>query len=239
MTTNSADEVNLEHPATKTITPRRGLPSGRAFAGALLITIAAIGSFAIATSGNDGPTTSYLVVSRNLRAGEALTANDVIFEPMTLSAELATRVVNSIDGIDGAVTVRDLAAGSLLELSDVIGSSAVDGEPIGEVHELTFGVPLERSPASLKAGDRVTILATFGATTVLAVEDVPVLSIDTQPEQIASSGRGILTLAVDDPVDVMDIAHLTQVADITIVRSTRALNDEFPDSVSTPIEVDP
>ena len=42
----------------------------------------------------------------------------------------------------------------------------------------------------------------------------------------------MLTLAIDDPAVVLDVAHLTQTTDVTIVRSTRALDDVFPPSTS-------
>ena len=87
-------------------------------------------------------------------------------------------------------------------------------------------------------GDRVTVLATVAGSTRLTVEDAQVLEIDRQPDQIGSSGRGVLTIAVDAPETVMDIAHLTQIADITVVRSTRAIDDVFPAETDAGVEDD-
>ena len=222
--------------AGRTISPRRALPSGRALVGAFLVTIAALGAFVVATGGDDGPTTSFLVTNRDLRAGDTIGQDDVRFEPMTLSTDLAGRALNSTDGLDGAVVLRDFRAGELIDVADVIaGIEAGADEAVDEgLHEVTIGIPLERTPSSLVVGDRVTILATADDTTRVAVEDARVLAIDRRPDQIGSSGRGVLTLAIDDPAVVLEVAHLTQTTDITVVRSTRALDDVFPAATSSP-----
>lgn len=225
------ETVNAPKGPNRTIQPRRALPSGRALAGAILVTIGVLGAFAIATSGDDGPSTVFLVAARDLDAGSTITSADVRFEPMELSPELAASTLNSVDGLDGATVLHDVRAGELLDVSDVIAAASAAGVDLGAVHEVTFGIPLDRSPAGLVPGDAVTILATTDGRTELAVEDAAVLAIDTQPDQIGSSGRGILTLAIGSPETVMRVAHLTQVADITVVRSTRALDDRYPASL--------
>ena len=201
--------------------------------GALLVTTGALGTFALATSGDEGPTTSYLVAAHDLEAGTTLTATDVRFEPMELSPALASSTLNSTDGLEGALLLLDHRAGALIDVSDVI--PAAPGVPHGlDVHEISFAVPLARTPEGLREGDRITVLATHDGVTRLAVEDAPLIAADTTPDRIGASGQGILTLAIDNAAVVMEIAHLTHVGDITIVRSTRALDDTFPDLVATP-----
>jgi len=196
--------------------------------------VGALGAFALATGGDEGPSTTYVVATRDLEAGTAIRPADVRVEPMQLSATLASTTLNSTDGLDGAVLLTDLRAGELIDLADVIAAPAIGAGGLAEVHEITFGVSLERTPPDLTTGDRATVLATHEGVTRLAIEHAPVLAIDTQADQIGRTGRGILTLAIDDPVVVMEVAHLTQVADITIVRSTRALGDVFPTTVGAP-----
>lgn len=227
-----AEELTeAERPAARAIRPRRALPSGRALAGALLVTAGALGAFALATGGADGPTDSYLVSVRDLEPGMAITTADVRFEPMELSPNLAATTLNSTEGLDGAVVLHHLLEGELVGASHLVAPATAAGELLDAVHEVAFGIPLDRSPAGLVAGDRVTVLATFDGITALAVEHAVVLDVDDRPDQIGSSGRGILTLAIGDPATVMEIAHLTQVADITVVRSTRAPGDRYPESV--------
>lgn len=233
-TITEAEPIGAPRPAKRTITPRRTLPSGRALAGALLVTIGALGTFVLATGGDDGPSTSYLVAGRDLEAGETITVADVRFEPMELPAGLASSTLNSTEGLEGAVVLHDLDAGELVDVSHLVAASAAGPDAQADVHEIAFGIPLDRTPAGLVVGDRVTVLATLEGRTTLAVEDAVVLAVDTDPAAIGSSGRGILTLAIDEPAVVMEIAHLTQVADITVVRSTRALADIYPASVGGP-----
>ena len=99
---NTTAEPAGVRAAGRVISSRRALPSGRALVGALLITVATIGAFAVATSTEDGPATDYLVMTRDLRAGDSITEADVRFEPMTLSEELAGRTLNSTAGLEGA-----------------------------------------------------------------------------------------------------------------------------------------
>lgn len=223
--------------ARRTISPRRSLPSGRAVVGALLICVAGLGTFALTTTGDAGPDTRYVVTTRDIDAGEQLTDADVTFEAMVLSDELARRTINTLDGLDGATALRDLRTGALIDVADVISGTGADGAG-AQIHEVTFGVPLDRTPSSLVVGDRVTVLATIAGSTHLTVEDAPVLEIDRQPDQIGSTGRGVLTVAIDAPETVMDIAHLTQIAEITVVRSTRAIADTFPSATNAGVELD-
>ena len=217
---------------TPVITPRRGLPNGRALVGALLVTLAAVGSFAVATAGNDGPGTEYLVLDSPIEAGDPVMLSAVSLEPMELSPTLIASALTTTDGLEGATALRDLRAGELLATDDLIAAPTIDGRAIFEVHELTFAVPLERTPPGLRRGDRVTILGTTADATAVAVEDALVLTIDTRTDQIGSSGSGVLTLAIDDALSVMTIAHVTQTTDITVVRSTRALADHYPEVVT-------
>jgi len=220
----------------RSITPRRSLPTGRALVGAFLVTVAALGAFALSADHDGEPTTRYLVTTRAIDVGEQVTAADVRFESMILSDELADRSLNSMNGLEGATVLRSFRTGELIDVADVI--PAITKATIGEtLHEVTFGVPLDRTPDSVVPGDRVTVLATTDGLTRLTVEDAILLEIDRQPDQIGPSGRGTLTLAIDRPETVMDIVHLTQIADITIVRSTRALDDEFPASTNAGVEV--
>ena len=71
--------------AERTIKPRRGLPSGRAVVGALLVTVAAVGSFAAASRSDNGPDDSYLVITRRVDAGTPVRSEYLQLEPMQLS----------------------------------------------------------------------------------------------------------------------------------------------------------
>ena len=97
--------------STRRITPRGSLPSGRALVGAFLVTVAALGAFALSADNDGEPTTRYLVTTRAIDVGEQVIAEDVRFEAMTLSDELADRSLNSTNGLDGATVLRTFRAG--------------------------------------------------------------------------------------------------------------------------------
>ena len=77
---------DLDHDATTTRSfgPRRGLPNGRAVIGALLVTVAATGTFALAAADDTGPGNDYLVVIADIESGDAIELDDVALEPMQL-----------------------------------------------------------------------------------------------------------------------------------------------------------
>jgi hypothetical protein len=233
MMATTAEQSVKEHGPLRAITPRRGLPSARALLGAFLVTAAALGTFALTTGGDEEPSTSYLVLQTDVPAGGAITLGDVEFVPMELGPSLVSTALTTTAGLDGATALRDLRGGELVSTNDLLAAPSIDGVTIGAVHELTFGVPLDRTPPGLRRGDRVTVLGTTNAETAVGVEDAVVLVIDTEPGQIGSSGQGVLTLAMDDAETVLVLTHLTQTSDLTIVRSTRAIDDVYPESTRT------
>jgi len=238
MTANSPalEHADARTPGMRVITPRRNLPNGRALVGALLISIAAVGAYATATRGEGGPTSRYLVVTSPVAAGQPIESSGVDLEAMDIPAGVAELVLNSTAGLDGATALRDLRPGEMLYADDLLAAPTIDGAPIGSVHELSFPVPLDRTPSGLVRGDRVTILSTLRIvdtpTTVVAIEDAIVVSFDPRSDQLGSMGTGVLTLAIADADTVVSVAHLAQQGELTIVRSTRAIADRFPTSYS-------
>lgn len=217
------------------IASRRGLPSGRAAAGALLVAVAAVGAFALAAGGDEGPRTSYLVAVAPVEAGAPVDLDDFALRPLGLSPDVAARALADASGLEGATAVRDLAPGDLLSAADLIEAPTAAGQPAGAVHEIAFPVPVDHISARTVSGDRVTVLTTAsdsggGDSTKVAVEDGVVLSWAADTDAIGGSGTGVLTLAVDDAETAIGLAHMVRTGDVTVVRTTRAAADRYPDS---------
>lgn len=217
------------------IASRRGLPSGRAAAGALLVAVAAVGAFVLAAGGDEGPRTSYLVAVAPVEAGAPVDLDDLALRPLGLSPDVAARALADTSGLEGATAVRDLAPGDLLTAADLIEAPTAGGRPAGAVHEIAFPVPVDHISARTVSGDRVTVLTTAsdsggGDSTKVAVEDGVVLSWAADTDAIGGSGTGVLTLAVDDAVTAIGLAHMVRTGDVTVVRTTRAAADRYPDS---------
>ena len=69
----------------RTILRRRTLPDGRAVAGGLLVTIAAVGAFALAEQEPADPRRDVVIATRDIEPGERLESADLALEPMALS----------------------------------------------------------------------------------------------------------------------------------------------------------
>ena len=231
--------------ATKrSIISRRSLPNGRALVGALLVTVAAVGAFVFASGGDGGPSTEYLVLLRDVDAGDSINAADVRFEPMTLSPQLAniafeSTSTNSAGTPDGATALRFLHAGGLLLAPDLRNAAQIRGTETTNIHELTLPVPLDRTPDLLTRGDRVTILAydSRSEDTWVAFKDALVLAFNTYSDSIGSSSEGRLTLGLSESGQVLRGAHLSFL-ELTVVLTTRASDDNYPGHYDGPLPTD-
>lgn len=235
MAMSEADGGYTPTSAKRTIAPRRGLPSGRAVVGALLVTVAAVGAFAAAGRGDGGPRESYMVVARRVEAGTTVSAGDLGLVPMQLPAVAAANAVRSASAVEDAIAIHSLEAGDVLSVHDFVVAPAVGGEALGAIHELALPVPRERIPPRTAVGDRVTVLATVRLrdepVTVLAAEDALVLGWASDG---GTSGSGVLTLALEDAETAAGLAHLSVGGEITAVRTTRAVRDAYPDYAFDP-----
>jgi len=210
--------------------PRRSpLPNGRALLGALLVTSAAIGTFWAANSGGGEPTTSFVVATRDIEPGETILSSDISLLPMDLPTELAALSAIELGAVDGGVALQSIDAGQLV-YADAIGRVRSNVGEGTQAHEVALPVELARVPSDVDDGDRVTVVATTDASSVVAVEDALVISIDRDPQQTGRSTEGVLTLAIPSAGDVLALVHLAQTTETTVVRSTRALSDTFPES---------
>lgn len=213
---------------SRTITPRRGLPNGRAVVGGLLIAVAAVGAFAVATAGDDGPDEEYLILINDVEPGATIGLDAVALAAMTLPPEVAASALQSTAGLEGATALDFLRAGEILDVRDLNGATFIDGEPVTEVHELTLPVPRDRAPPELRRGGRVTVLAYTDQTRTLrlALEDALVLRYDTEATGIGSSEEGRLTLGLPDADLVLD-STLLSYEELTVVLTSRAIHDEY------------
>lgn len=231
--------------AKRSIVSRRSLPNGRALVGALLVTVAAVGAFVFASGDDGGPGTEYLVLLRDIDAGDSITDVDVAFEPMTLSPQLADIAfesgrTNSVNNPDGATALRVLHAGGLLLAPDLRVATQIDSTNTSNIHELTLPVPLDRTPDPLNPGDLVTVLAydSRNEDTWVAFEDALVLTFDTYSDSFGSNSEGRLTLGLSDSEQVLRGAHLSFL-ELTVVLTTRTRDDNFPGHYDGPLQSNP
>jgi hypothetical protein len=207
------------------LTTARRLPTTRAVAGALLITLAAAGAIAVGNRGAGTPTTSYVVLIKPVAPGSTITQDMVAVRAMTLPDEIAAQAYTDRTSVVGAVALGPLAAGQLVQRAETAPPASTSaGAVVG--HELTIPVDPSRVPPNLRRGERVAVLATYGtssdARTVVITQAAVVLSVGETDGGLASSRDVRLTLSLGEPEAVIEIVHASQAAEITIVRATRA-----------------
>ena len=214
---SSAGGAHLSAVEGRVIAPRRGLPSGRAVAGGLLVALAGLGTYVVLAGDGDTPTTTYLVASHDQAAGRELSAADVEPVAIDLPEAQARGTYSNVAALQDAVTRSPIPAGALVTSTDV----AASGEA-GAYRELSLSLEPARALAGdLVAGDRVDVVATADGTSTVVVQHARVLAVDGAGGGAMGGGDIVVTLALDDPTAALATAHAAAATDVTLLRSTR------------------
>jgi Flp pilus assembly protein CpaB len=201
----------------------RALPSGRAVAGGLLVAVAALGTFAVATRNDAGPTTRYLVLAETVAAGAPL-ADAVREEAIDLPQGSVDRVVpaSSMDRLDGWVAAVDLAPGDLLLRSQLVRAGT------GAGYEVAVALDPERSLAGrVSAGGRVDVLATVGDCTSVLVANAELAAVERPGSEFGGS-RSVVVLRVPQPADALAVVHAQEAGTLTLARAATAAASPAP-----------
>lgn len=213
-------------PATagRALGRRPAVPAGRALVGGLLVTLAAVGTFAAYTAGTTGPTHRYVVVRDPLAVGAVLHAEDLRIVAGDLPDDVATEAFTDPGALDGAVALAPLAANQLVAPSQVRLAAVADAR--APAHELA--VAFERDKAldgRIQPGERVDLVTTYGtgtdAYTTVVARRAPVLDVDSGARStVGSSTKVTLTLALATEQEVLEVAHAVEVGKVVVVRAT-------------------
>lgn len=182
---------------------------------------AAVGLFTAYSRANEGPSDAYVVARRSLPAGTQLKASDLGLERMELGPQLRSRAFDSRSVLAGATVISPLEAGELVQASGVVA-----GRPEGATRELTFSVEQAHLASAVKDGERVDVLATYGtggdAVTEIVVRQALVLALERPRSALGEGSKISVTVGLEEPDDVVALAHASQLAKVTLVRSTGA-----------------
>lgn len=189
--------------------------------GGLLVAVAAVGTFAAYGDATSAPSTTYAVAAADLPVGHVLTAADVELRGMELPSVVAARAFTSAAPLVGAVTLAPLADGELVQAGALLPGTG--GPP---AHEVSFAVPADRAVnGTLRGGERIDVLATYGtggaAHTIVVVRGALLVANDAGEDALGASSQ-VLTLALDDPDDVLRVAHAARAGEVTVVRTDPA-----------------
>lgn len=219
--------------ARRIISPVRALPNGRAVLGGLLVAVAALGSYLVATGDRGGPTSRYVVATRDLPPGHTLSAGDVRLVSLDLPAEQAKGTFSSVAQLHGAVARGPLQAGAIVTASTVERPPAADAGT--SYRELSMTLAAERAVGgTLRPGDRVDVIATANGTSYVLVQRVMVLAAATgRNSSPLSSGDVTITLALPDATTALAVTHGAAAAELTLLRASRA-SAPLPESFRLP-----
>jgi Flp pilus assembly protein CpaB len=219
--------------ARRIINPARALPNGRAALGGLLVAVAALGSYLLATGDRSGPTTRYAVATRDLQPGYTLNANDVHLVSLDLPAEQASGTFSSTAQLHGAVARGPLQAGAIVTASAIERPAAADAGT--NYRELSMTLAADRAVGgTLRPGDRVDVVATANGASYVLVQRATVLAAGTgRNTNPLSSGEITITLALPDATTALAVTHGAAAAELTLLRSSRATTP-LPESFRLP-----
>jgi Flp pilus assembly protein CpaB len=219
---------------TRALDRRRALPSGRAALGALLVTIAVLGTLLVQHRAGGAPSTRYVVATSPVAPGQRVQASDLHLEAIDLPASVARQSFARLESVEAGVALRALEPGELIEAGDI--ARAVDGESSDTppAHEVTVALERDRAlDGQLVPGERVDLVATYGtgesATTLVVVHQVRVSAVSSDDSAIGSAGAVTVTLAVTSADEALRVSHAAEVAGVRLVRATK-VDPEAPEA---------
>jgi Flp pilus assembly protein CpaB len=225
-------------PASRPLRRRRGLPSGRAVVGGFLVALATVGVFAAYTSATAGPTTRYVVAARDLAPGDRITESSLRLVPLELPDEQRRRAYDVVGPLLDATVVEPLLPGELLQEGSIVATGAAPG-----TRAVSFAIDAAHAVnGSLRAGERVDVLATFGsggeACTYLVAGDVALVRVNEAAGSLTSQAGMTITVEADTADDALAISHAANAGTVTLVRTTHA-PAATADQFCTPTSADP
>ncbi len=199
---------------------RRTLPSGRAVTGGFLVAVAVVGVVAVTSAGDTEPSASYAVVTADVDAGDVLAPGDLALVPLDLPDAQRAVSYDDLSVLDGATALGPLAAGQLVQSSDV-------AKPPGGPGLATVSLPVEPARAlegELRRGDRVDVIATSTDAGAPATRTVAAGALVVDVVEGGGGGLGGPTgMAVElavPPEDLEAVAEAGAVATVTLARTT-------------------
>src|SRR5688500_9557620 len=158
--TERAEVRNPGGAGSRPLRRRASLPTGRAVVGGFLVALAALGVFVAYSRAAAGPSTSYVVARHDIPVGSRLTADDLTTLPMELPGVVAANAAFTREAkVVGATTVGPIRRGELVQAGDVVQKRSAADEL-----EVSFSIAASRAiGGTLRPGDRIDVLATFGS----------------------------------------------------------------------------
>lgn len=203
-------------PARQILGHRPGLPGSRSVVGGLLVAIALVGTWWVASGLGGTKPARYVVAAHTIGPGQELTPEDLTTAPLVLSPASAARAFRRPADVAGAIALGPLAPGELVQLGAV--APPTDGRA-----ELSFAVERDWAVAgALRVGDLIDLYATpDDGESRRILDGVRVQRIDSADEAgLGAGGRQVITVAVPTGTDLPATVAATRAEALTVVRVT-------------------
>ncbi len=210
---------------------QRALPSGRALVGGVLVSVAALLTFALAGRDSAAPDTQYVVAAHDLTPGASIEPGDITLQPMSLDQTVAAAAFVDVDELASATLVGPVEAGELLQQSAVITMTEAGSSQPRLTQQLSFELARSRAvDGRLEPGELVDMLATYGtgadAHTSVVLRDAQVVAVDRDGGGSLDLADAVtVTLGLDSDLAVLKATHALDTASVTLVRSTGETQD--------------
>lgn len=209
-------------PPARQVRPARRLPGGRAVVGGFLVAASAVGTFAAWTASSGAPTGSFAVVTADIGAGQRIGAGQLLLVPLELPEQQQRLAFADIGPLDGAVALAPMAAGQLVQTSDV-------ARPVGAPERAQISLSLDPGnalggdPGLLGDGERVSVISTItqggSPETTTVSRDALVVKVIDGRDRVGGGGGLTVVLAVV-PGDLEPIAQAAAAGTVSIARTT-------------------
>lgn len=203
----------------RTLSPRRGLPNGRAVVGGFLVAAGAIGVFSAYQGASQANMHAYVTARNDLEAGELVTRSDLVTIELNLPKALRQLAVTSPEALIGSTTLAPVSRGQLIWRGGVV-------KPDGSPQLAQISIPVQPANAlggRLLPGERVDVLLASTASGTPEVTTISsgarVVRIESGNQTVGSNGALTLVLAVPQG-ELEEIAKATASGTVTIARVT-------------------
>jgi hypothetical protein len=197
---------------------RTARPPTRAVVGGLLVAVAAVGAFVLATPA-DGPSAEYVIAAHALDPGARIEADDLTVAAVDLPPDLATLAFTDASALIGAVSLGPVAAGQLVQEGDV-------GRAPLSPFEVSLALEGDRAlDGRLVPGELVAVLATYGSgadAETLTVASTALVERVSKPTGLAVGTADVVTLGLPVESDAQAVVHAARAGELTLVRTDSA-----------------
>lgn len=206
----------VEVPAAGVVRKKRSLPNARALAGAVLVTAALVGVFAVWLRAGSSPGRRYVVARHAITAGTRLRTGDLALATMTLPVSMQPLAFTDPATLIGRVAAGRLAGGELVQASAVLGPAESFG-----LRQVAVAVDTAEA-AAVEPGQPVDVLVTHGsgdtARTDLVVAGAQVLRVArVDASAVGDRSGAIVTLGTPTFADVQALVHATRTGQVDVV----------------------